>query len=172
MLMGIAALALPASALATTAVWVGDVVGDTSPDHSLTFEAKGKVKKGRLIASRVRDFDVTVILSCFDAAGNVVSSGRRDDLAPGFFGGLKVRKQMFFGTAPTSTGLTYTVSGHLGRRKADGALAITQGQRGVAGYCSTGTFQDPIVRWRAKLIPPACAKSASPARRLCATPAP
>jgi hypothetical protein len=170
-LVSLAALLLPASALATTVVWVGDVAGDTSPDNSFTFQAKGKVsKKGRFIASRVRDFEAAVTFSCFDAAGAVVSSERRDDLAPGFFGGLSVRHQMFFGMAPTSTGLAYTVSGHLGRRKADGALSITQGQRGAAGYCSTGSFQDPIVTWNAKLIPPVCGKSAE--RRLCATPRP
>jgi hypothetical protein len=168
-LIGLAALALPASALATTAAWVGDVVGDTSPDHSLTFQAKGKFEKGRFVASKVRDFEVAVTFSCFDSAGNLVSSGRRDDLAPGFFAGLKVRHQTFFGSAPTPTGLIYTVSGHLGKRKADGSVAITQGQTGTSGYCSTGTFANPTVRWRAKLIPPACARATS-ARRLCATP--
>jgi hypothetical protein len=170
-LVGLAALSLPASALATTVAWVGDVAGDTSSSHSLTFEAKGKTnRKGRFIATRVRDFEATVTLNCFDPAGTVVSSTRRDDLAPGFFGGLAVRKQMFFGTAPTPTGLSYTVSGHLGRRKGDGALSITQGQRGTAGYCSTGTFDDPVIVWNAKLIPPACGRSAE--RRLCTTPRP
>jgi hypothetical protein len=168
-LIGLVVLSMPASALATTINWVGDVVGDTSPDHSLTFQAKGKMsKKGRFIFSRVRDFDVAATISCFDAAGNVVGSGRRDDLAPGFFGGLPVRKQMFFGSAPTPTGLTYTASGHLGKRRGDGALSITQGTKGTDGYCSTGTFADPVVRWKADLIPPVCARSAT--RPLCSGP--
>lgn len=152
------ALLLPASALATSAVYTGDFAGDTSPDFSLTFQAKGKVNnKGKFVPRRVRNFDVALTFSCFDAAGNQISSSRRDDLAPGFFDGLRVsRKGRFAGTAPTPTGLTYTGAGLLRKGKGRGTLQITQGVKGSAGYCSTGTFADPTVAWSAKLIPPAC----------------
>jgi hypothetical protein len=162
------ALLLPASALATSALWTGDFAGDTSTDFSLIFSAKGKVnKKGKFQTRRVSAFDVAVQFSCFDAAGNTTSSARRDDLAPGFPAGLKVSKKgRFAGTATIPAGLTYTAAGTLRKGKGSGTMQITQGTKGTAGYCSTGTFADPTVSWKAKLIPPVCGGAAPAAGRV------
>jgi hypothetical protein len=152
------ALVLPGSALATSTVWTGDFAGDTSTEFSLIFSANGKFnKKGKFITKGVKAFDVAVQFSCFDVVGSIISSSRRDDLAPGFSAGLKVSKKgRFAGTAATPTGLTYTAAGLLRKGKGGGTMQITQGQKGAPGYCSTGTFADPTVSWTAKLIPPVC----------------
>jgi hypothetical protein len=159
----VAALAIvsPASATAFSGTYTGDVAGDTSPDYSLTFTARahfaGPHQTGKLVPTKVRDFVATVQFSCFDAMGTQISSARRGDLAPGFFKGLKVgRKGRFGGTAPTATGLTYTTAGRLGRGNqgwGNGVLQVVQGQRGSDGYCTTGTFADPTIRWRARFLP-------------------
>jgi hypothetical protein len=166
-LFAVAVLVLPGSAYATSSIWTGDFAGDTSTDFSLIFSANGKFnKKGKFISKRVSVFDPAVQFSCFDAVGNVTSASRRDDLAPGFSAGLKVSKKgRFAGTAPTPTGLTYTATGSLRKGKGHGTMQITQGQRGAAGYCSTGTFADPTVSWTAKLIPPVCSGAVPPEGR-------
>jgi hypothetical protein len=162
------ALLFPGSALATNTIWTGDFAGDTSTDFSLIFSASGKFnKKGKFTTKRVSVFDVAVQFSCFDAAGNQTLTSRRDDLAPGFPNGLRVSKKGHFaGTAQTPTGLTYTASGVLRKGKGNGTMQITQGQKGAAGYCSTGTFADPTVAWKAKLIPPVCGGAVPPEGRI------
>jgi len=142
----------------TSAVWKGDFAGDTSNVSSLIFSATGKLnKKGKFVTKRVDHFDVAVQFSCFDAAGNVTSTSRRDDLPPGeTIGGegLKVSNRgRFAGTAGTTIigGPDYTATGLLRKGKGSGTMQITQGQKGTAGYCSTGTFADPTLAWKAKL---------------------
>lgn len=158
-----ALLAFPGSASGFSGTYTGDVAGDTSPDSSLHFTARAHFTKrgagGKFVPTRVRNFAVAVQFSCFDAAGTQLSSARRDDLAPGFFDGLKVSKKgKFRGAAPTPTGLTYTASGRLNRTngKATGTLQITEGQKGSIGYCSTGTFANPVVHWTAIFLPNTC----------------
>jgi hypothetical protein len=164
-------LALPASSLGASRTYAGDFTGDTSSAASLTFGAAGKVRHGKFVPVKVRNFDVAVQFSCFDAAGHQISTARRDDLAPGFFSGVRVRKGYFQGVSTTPTGLTYSGSGHFNRKgRANGVLAITQGQRGTDGYCTTGTFGNASIEWRAKPVPLAC--SAVSAAPLCATPRP
>jgi hypothetical protein len=171
MIAAVAALALPASSLGASLNYAGDLVGDTSPEASLTFSASGKLKQGKFVPTKVRNFDVAVQFSCYDAALHQISTARRDDLAPGFFDGLRVKKNYFQGSSTTPTGLTYTGSGHFNKKgRANGVLVITQGQKGSDGYCTTGTLQNPDVEWGAKPIPIVC--SASAAAPLCATPRP
>ena len=151
------ALTLPTSAVAFSAKYTGDFAGDTSPEYSLVFKT-GQIKKKDKFPKRVRDFKVTVEFSCFDSAGVLLSAVRRNDLAPGFFDGLKVGKgRLFSGTAVTPTGLTYSVAGQLGPEgEASGSMQITQGQKGSDNYCSTGTFADPNVQWTATYHPNSC----------------
>jgi hypothetical protein len=164
LLASAAVLALPASASAFSGTYTGDFAGDTSPDYSLTFTARAHFAKphqrGKLVPTKVRDFEATVQFTCFDAAGLSISTARRDDLAPGFFDGLKVSKTgRFSGTSTTPTGLTYIAAGRLGLGNqgwATGSLQITQGQKGSDGYCSTGTFADPTTQWKARFLPNVC----------------
>jgi hypothetical protein len=162
LLAGLALLAFPTSAFAFSGTYTGDFAGDTSPEYSLTFTARAHFAKphaeGRFVPTKVRDFEVALQFSCFDTAGAQVSTARRDDLAPGFFDGLKVNKKgRFSGNASTPTGLTYSGSGRLRQTgKASGTLQITQGLKGSPGYCSSGTFADPTVQWTAIFLPNTC----------------
>jgi hypothetical protein len=155
-------LALPASAFGFSGTYTGDFAGDTDPAYSLTFTARAHFTedhaRGKFVVTRVRDFVAAVQFSCFDASGAQISGSRRDDLAPGFFDGLKVtRKWRFTGTEPSPTGLSYTVAGRLGGKgKARGTMQITQGKKGSDGYCSTGSFADPTVLWTAIFLPNTC----------------
>ena len=168
----VAALALPATSLAASRVYEGPLSGNTNPNGTITFGANGTLKKNRFVPKRIDDLDAQVQFNCYDAAGHQVSTSVRTDLAPGFFGGQKVNKNgTFQGTSMTPTGLTYTASGRFHKRTANGTLAITQGQKGTNGYCSTGTFADPNISWSAVGIPPACGDSAE-ARPLCTVPKP
>jgi hypothetical protein len=157
-------LALPVSAGAATRTVAGDFAGDTSATSSLIFKAKGKVNsKGRFIPRRVRDFEASTTYTCFNQNGNPGSTKNLNDLAPGFFNGLRVNKKGFFsGSAVTPTGITYTVDGRIRKGKAHGSLAATQGQKGSNDYCSTGTFNEPALLFTAKLIPPACSGAPNP----------
>jgi hypothetical protein len=171
-LVAVAALAFPASSLAASRTYAGDFTGDTSPEASLTFSASGNVRQGKFVPTKVKDVDVTVQFTCYDAALHQISSALRSDLAPGFFGGLRVRKNYFQGSSTTPTGLTYSGSGHFNKKgRANGLLVITQGQKGADGYCSTGALQNPSVEWRAKPVPLACSAGAA-ATPLCTTPRP
>jgi hypothetical protein len=153
-------LALPASALARMVPFTGDIVNDPSPSENFSFVAAGKLtKKGKLHAKSVQGFNATVTFSCFDAVGNRTSSKTRSDLPLNGIGTLQVAGGSFMGQS-NPAGASYAVTGTVRKKTASGTLTASQGQKGTANYCTTGTFDDPTVTWTAALIPPVCGRSA------------
>jgi hypothetical protein len=165
-------LALPATAIARTVAFTGDIVGDPSPDQNFTFQSTGKLtKKGKFFAKTAGNFTADVTVSCFDAAGNRTSSRARSDLPLSGIGPLQVAGGSFLGQSNPS-GASYAVTGTVRKKTASGTLTASQGQKGTANYCTTGSFADPTVTWTATLIPPVCGRSAvaSGKRRGCVGP--
>jgi hypothetical protein len=166
-----ATLAVPAMASAASRTYVGNVSGDTSGTASFTFKADGHVsKKGKFVPRGVKGFTATVPFSCFDTAGNQISTSTRSDLSFGALGVTLVRKHGGFAKGPVGTPQSVTVSGTLKKGRGSGTVSVTQGVKGTAGYCSTGTYADPSVAWTAKLVPLACAGAELGPRPLCTGP--
>src|SRR5262249_27409985 len=137
-------LALPASAVARTVPFTGDITNDPSPSENFSFVAAGKLtKKGTLRhAKTVQGFTATVTVNCFDAAGNRTSSRTRSDLPLGGIGTLRVAGGSFLGQS-NPAGASFAVTGTVRKKTASGTLTASQGEKGTANYCTTGTFDDP-----------------------------
>jgi len=171
-------LALPASALATDTIAVGDVAGDTSAGNSITFDLHGKVnKKGNFVWREVSGFDVTIDFNCWDASGNLLSTTRRSDLPFGLMNAGQIGRKGNFHVAylPEGDAPSAAVIGMLRKRKTfSGLIGSTQGPTEGA-HCSTGTFTNASISWKARIIRPVCGATtdAGPmAFRRCAAPRP
>jgi hypothetical protein len=170
MVIAIAALAFPAAAIARQANVIGTVAGD-SARLPFSFGAFGKkVKKGLVIPKKVGSFTAGADIRCFNPAGSQISSTQYSQLPIAAVGTLKLNKSGGFQGHAVSGGWDITVSGILRKGKGIGSLAVQQGTKGSPGFCSTGTFNDAAVTWRAREVRLVCTGAELATRPLCAPP--
>ena len=169
-LIAVAVLVLPGTALARQTSVVGTVTGDTA-QLPFSFGAFGKkVVNGKVAAKQVNSFAATADVHCFDPAGNQISSTEYNNLPVAALGTLRLSKRQNFTGFASAGGWDITVSGVLRKGKAHGLFSVQQGTKGSPGYCSTGTFANAAVRWTAREVPLVCTGAELGARPACTTP--
>jgi hypothetical protein len=147
-------LGVPSSAVGARVTFTGHIAGDTSTAITLTVLGN-RTDKRKFIPVKVSSLRATVDFTCFDGAGNVVSTSKRSDLPFGQIPPAKVTKKGGFFSALIADGgsSTYQIKGRLRKGKASGELGAIQNPsfQPNGPHCSTGSFSNVRVTWTAKL---------------------